>query len=123
MIEYKIQLKNEKINDLIISINKGPIMPNGKHKFEEKQIAKLGSLKIEIFANEHPPPHFRVIMPNGESNNFKISDGEPLNGEPLKKYFRNIKKWLETNREFLILEWNSFRPTNCPVGEYKDEHQ
>lgn len=39
-----------------------------------------GSMKIEVFANEHPPPHFRVKHRN-ETANFAIADCRHLNGE------------------------------------------
>lgn len=82
----------------------------------ELGLDRFGSLKIEIFANEHPPPHFRVICA-GETANYRISDCEQLNGG-LRKYYRVIRGWHSKNKSKLIEAWNNFRPSDCPVGQY-----
>jgi type I restriction enzyme, R subunit len=76
-------------------------------------------LKIEIFSDEHPPPHFRVLY-QGESNNFRISDCSAMNGDGLLQYFRDIRKWHKNNKHVLIDTWNRTRPSDCPVGMYKE---
>ena len=76
------------------------------------------SLKIEVFANEHPPPHFRVKYA-GETANYQISDCEQINGD-LKRYYRVIRRWHSKNKSKLIEAWNEFRPSGCPVGKYVD---
>jgi hypothetical protein len=74
------------------------------------------SLKIEIFANEHPPPHFRVKYA-GETANYRIRDCEQLNGG-LRRHYRVIRDWHSKNKPALIDAWNNFRPSDCPVGHY-----
>jgi hypothetical protein len=74
------------------------------------------SFKIEVFANEHPPPHFRVQYA-GETANYRIKDCQQLNGG-LLRYERLIRKWHSKNKPKLIEAWNNFRPSDCPVGEY-----
>ena len=50
-------------------------------------------LKIEIFANEHPPPHFRVKFKDRTAS-FRIKDCVALNGDPVVlRNDREIKKW------------------------------
>jgi hypothetical protein len=83
-----------------------------------ERIARLGGLTIEVFAREHPPPHFRVKY-NGETANFRISDGEQLNGG-LERYRRVIADWWRANKELLIQAWDSRRPSDCPVGVYRE---
>jgi hypothetical protein len=73
-------------------------------------------LKIEIFANEHPPPHFRAKY-GGETGNYRIRDCEQLNGG-LRRHYRVIREWHSKNKPKLIAAWNNFRPSDCPVGEY-----
>lgn len=85
----------------------------------EAKAGEIGGLKIEIFAKEHPPPHFRVIY-NGETANFTIKDCTKLNGG-LDIYFHNIKKWHRKNKQKLINQWNEMRPSDCPVGRYFEE--
>lgn len=84
----------------------------------EGLVENLMGLRIEIFSNEHPPPHFRVIYV-GETANFTIKDCTKLNGG-LKKWERNIRAWHSKNKPKLIEVWNRTRPFNCPVGEYQD---
>lgn len=43
---------------------------------ENKQlVASINGLKIEIYSNEHPPPHFHVKSPNIDAS-FTIEDCE-----------------------------------------------
>lgn len=87
----------------------------------ELLIDKYHGLKVEIFAREHPPPHFRVI--NGsESANYSIKDCSQLNGG-LRREYDTVKKWHGNNKNKLIEAWNSRRPTDCPVGPYRDEDE
>lgn len=121
MNKWIIELKSEIIASLEESIRQGPILNDkGMRRLEEKLVDKIDGLKVEIFSNEHPPPHFKVTY-QGESNNFSIKDSEPLNGNGLKKWFRNIKKWHLENKDILINFWNVNRPTDCPVGKYREE--
>ncbi|MBP6738650.1 MAG: DUF4160 domain-containing protein [Leptospiraceae bacterium] len=120
MKEWIVNLNEIDFEDLYKSIKNGPMNEKGKHRLTEETIASIGALKIQIFSNEHPPPHFRVIL-NDLSNNFTIKNCEPLNGDSLKKYFRNIRKWHSENKETLIAKWNSSRPTHCPVGLYQED--
>ena len=93
-------------------------------KHLEKQLEHLvsshGQVKIEIFSNEHPPPHFRVKLRNGECWNFDIANCEPLKneGSPPRKIYRQVAKWWVGNKKLLINMWNESRPTNCPVGVF-----
>src|ERR1700730_6211493 len=79
---------------------------------------RIGPLKIQVFSNEHPPPHFRVITAE-ESNNFAITDCSPLNGKALSKFFRQIREWHLAHKQELIEALNNRRPSDCPVGEYR----
>jgi len=83
-------------------------------------VAINNGFKIEIFSNEHPPPHFRVYY-QGETNNFRINDCAPLHGNALQRYYRDIRKWHKRNKGHLIQVWNERRPSDCPVGKYREE--
>jgi hypothetical protein len=118
-MSWRIEFKHESLKDLKLSLDQGPIfLLDGEEvqSLNEVFIAAVGSLKIFIYSDEHPPPHFHVKY-NGEENSFSIIDGSPLypnNG--LKKYFRNIKKWFNQNKDLLKDTWNENRPSDCPVG-------
>lgn len=97
--------------------NLGPIIDSaGRRLITEATIGYIGPAKVEIFSNEHPPPHFRVIF-NNHTANFKISDCTKINGS-LGKFEKNVTEWHKVNKTKIIEEWNSRRPSNCPVGEY-----
>lgn len=119
-MDWIVDFNDECLDDLKSSLDTGPIyLFDGQEVqgLNEELIASIGALKVYIYANEHPPPHFHVKY-NGEENSFSIHDGNPLypnNG--LKMYFRNVKKWFKGNKEKLISSWNDNRPTDCPVGE------
>ena len=81
-------------------------------------IDRFNGLKVEVFAREHPPPHFRVVC-GGESANYTIKDCRQLNGG-LRNVYRTIRKWHEAHRGDLIAAWNQYRPSDCPVGEYRE---
>lgn len=84
----------------------------------ELLVDRFGALKVEVFAREHPPPHFRVKCA-GDSANYKIADCAQLNGG-LRREYRAIKKWHAANKAKLIAAWNTHRPSDCPVGEYRE---
>jgi len=94
---------------------------DGEEKIIEtrKAIEKLKGLKIEMYSNEHPPPHFHVKSPNVDAS-FDIKNCEKLNGNINKKDYKLIKYWHKKAKNELIKAWNEIRPTDCVVGNYKE---
>ena len=77
---------------------------------------KVTKAKLEIFADEHPPPHFRVTYDNSSAN-YSLLDGLRLSkNAELRINDREIHKWWKIHRLELAELWNSTRPYNCPVG-------
>lgn len=84
------------------------------------QVGKFKDVKIEIFANEHPPPHFHVKTNKGKAS-FKISDCELVDGDHfVSRRQKEIRVWHAQHKEDLIKFWNETRPSDCPVGEYRE---
>jgi hypothetical protein len=119
MPEWTVDVKGEPLANLLDSLSQGPISDSGKRLLTEKQVARVGPLKIEIFSDEHPPPHFRVSY-QGQSANYTISDCTPINGG-LGRFYKNIREWHAEYKQTLIEVWNRTRPTDCPVGEYREQ--
>lgn len=88
------------------------ILLQNKHLVE-----RLDGLRIEVFSNEHPPPHFHVKSPKVNAS-FTIQDCEKIEGSVDKKDYLKIKYWHQFSKPKLIDAWNSTRLTNCTVGEY-----
>lgn len=121
---FIVEFKPESLASLEEDMQRGYIVKlkeerNDGHELvciEKAAAGTLGALKMHIYANEHPPPHFHVKY-NGEENSFSIEDASPLYPDGgLKKWFKNIKKWHSQNKSDLITTWNAMRPDGCPVG-------
>ena len=80
-------------------------------------VARVNGLRIEVFSNEHPPPHFHVTAPEIDAS-FSIEDCSRLNGKISSSAEQKIRFWHRHSKPMLIEAWNSSRPTNCTVGPY-----
>lgn len=117
--EWFVPVPQKLLNELFECFYLGPIIDDHENRdLFEHTIAILKGLKIEIFSNEHPPPHFRVTY-NGKSANYKIKDCTKISGD-LDIWDRNIRKWHKKNKDILIITWNTTRPSDCPVGNYRE---
>jgi hypothetical protein len=84
--------------------------------FKRARVGQIGGLKIEIYANEHAPPHFHVKS-NEIDAVFTISDCKLLKGTVSSKDERLINYWHSGSKSKLVEMWNRMRPANCPVGQ------
>jgi len=80
-------------------------------------VVRVDGLKIEIYSNEHPPPHFHVKSPNVNAS-FSIEGCEHLKGEISRGDLKKIEYWHRRAKPLLVEHWNKSRPTNCTVGAY-----
>lgn len=59
---------------------------------------------VEMFYNEHIPPHFHAR--HGEDRAvIDIASGDVLEGELSRRDLRLVEAWLELNRESLMANW------------------
>lgn len=78
--------------------------------YEKRELVdKYGSLKIEIYPNEHNPPHFHVKT-NGIDASFTIEKCEKLNGSISSNDYKKIQYWYRNHKTDLIEVWNKLRP-------------
>jgi hypothetical protein len=109
-------IQTELIENLYNDLDNGAIIDEkGTRLLLEHYVDSIKGRKIEIFSNEHPPPHFTITY-QGKSDSFNIETCEPLHNT-LGNFKRNIKKWWLINKDNLIDIWNSTRPTDCTVGK------
>ncbi len=83
-------------------------------------VASIGGLKIEIYPNEHTPPHFHVKSPKIDAS-FRIDNCECIEGKVSSGIYNIILYWYTNGAKALLIDkWNSTRPTNCVVGKYSE---
>ena len=86
---------------------------------EQRQLFdRVGNIKINLYANEHAPPHFHISN-NEFDASFTIESCELLNGHVPSKVSKKIKHWHKYAKPKLIEFWNNTRPSECPVGQIK----
>lgn len=119
--EYTVDVPGNLVAELLEDFLTGPLFQEPNIRLlEEQTIDRFNGLKIQIFSKEHPPPHFRVAYQSSYAN-FSISDCSMLAGSgEVTKYKKNIVQWWKKNKETLIKIWNETRPSDCPVGEYRE---
>ncbi|MBR9804509.1 DUF4160 domain-containing protein [bacterium] len=117
MAEWHVRLDSESEDSLWSFVNDSD---NECQILNEHLVDRHHGLKIEVFSQEHPPPHFRVKI-GDLTGCFKITNGEPLKGSQITKYHKRIKKWYDKNKNLLISAWNTSRPSDCPVGPISEE--
>lgn len=119
--EWAVQMEQAETDQLRLTLNvyereSGPTqLPARTLEF---LVDKFSGLRVEVFAREHPPPHFRICI-GGETANYNIKDCTQLNGK-LKRYYPVVRAWHAENKQRLIETWNKRRPTDCPVGVYRE---
>ena len=73
-------------------------------------IAIIDGIRIEIFTNDHPPPHFHARF-GGRRAKFDIATGDMVKGRMDKRTTRKVQLWTEMNRDLLMQAWTDSRPS------------
>ncbi len=74
-------------------------------------------MKVEVYSDEHAPPHFHVKSPTIDAS-FAINDCKVLRGEVSGASLRTIRYWHQHAKPKLVEVWNSTRPGDCEVGVF-----
>lgn len=107
------------VAELWMAFVREPTTINGLPIVERFVGALPRGLRVDVLSREHPPPHFRVSK-DGESGNYRISDCMQINGG-LQREYGIIRDWHSKNKQKLIETWNTARPSDCPVGAYRED--
>ncbi len=85
-----------------------------------QQVDRIKGISIQVFAREHPPPHFHVTRGDLDAT-FSILDCAHLHGKVTPRDAAIVRWWYERSRPLLINTWNATRPEGCPVGPIEDD--
>jgi hypothetical protein len=80
-----------------------------------QKVGMLKGLSLEIYAREHPPPHFHVRGADIDAS-FSILDCSLLAGDIRSKDYELVRWWHARAKSRLVAIWNDTRPWDCPVG-------
>jgi hypothetical protein len=69
----------------------------------------IDGIKINIYSNEHMPPHFHVIYGNYEAL-IRIKDLEIEKGKLPNRQYRKVKKWATGYQNALNNIFEQFNP-------------
>ncbi len=67
-------------------------------------VARLGNILIRLYAEDHVPPHFHVVTPDGEVM-VRIADLQVHAGSIDRKSLRVAIEWAMQNIDLLNAEW------------------
>ena len=95
---------------------------NGKKYAVETRVRvnTIGGYKIEIYADEHSPPHFHIVKDSNKLAAYTIDDCTKLSGTLPNVVERKVKFFHECAKDKLIRYWNDTRPGDCEVGKIRE---
>jgi hypothetical protein len=70
-------------------------------------IVVLGNVKIQVFGDDHAPPHFHIVTPDGEAL-ARIADLQIIAGRITSRDGRKALEWARENHEVLIDAWKRY---------------
>ncbi|TDB63826.1 DUF4160 domain-containing protein [Arundinibacter roseus] len=68
-------------------------------------IKTIDSIKIYIYARDHSPPHFHVLVAEHEEL-IIISNLSTYSGSIPTRHRKKVIEWASKNPDFLLREWN-----------------
>lgn len=96
------------INQTIVNYNLGVY-------FIKKQIARIRNMKIEIYSNDHNPPHFHVKSNDLSINaSFRLDDCALIKGNINSDDVKRIEAFYRDTETQQIMHdiWNKSKPDN-----------
>jgi hypothetical protein len=70
-------------------------------------IIVIGNMKIQIFGDDHAPPHFHIVTPDGEAL-VRIADLQVIAGRIRSRDARRALAWAQDHREELRDAWQRY---------------
>jgi hypothetical protein len=106
VLENVREYKRCKRHDLLF-VPIRPVVPVPAYRVDT-----IGALKIFVYPDDHPPPHFHVVTDKYNAK-FTIASCDFLsaNGEYVTRHERAIKSWYARNADVVAAAWTRTRPT------------
>lgn len=70
-------------------------------------IVVLGSVKVQIFGDDHAPPHFHIVTPDGEAL-VELTGLRVLQGKIRSRDAQKALKWARENHGVLKDAWDRY---------------
>lgn len=74
------------------------------------ELARLGAGTINMFANDHPPPHFHVRANDGREMKLQIPTLKVLAGSVDRGLHAKAEAWAKNNMSTLSKKWKALNP-------------
>jgi hypothetical protein len=87
------------------------------------RIASFDGLFVELYFNDHPPPHVhvytgRVGHPGVQMARISIDSGELIDGQLASAKVATVRSWCVRHRDALCVDWQRAQHNLHPTGRY-----
>ena len=72
-------------------------------------IERFPNCRVRINANDHPPPHFHVLMNDGREAWVTIADLQIVYGKVAAREISGVLSWATTNRKMLATKFKELQ--------------
>lgn len=87
-------------------INRTVVWPDGTVVMAKELLGRVREMKIEMYANDHNPPHFHVKSRDGSIDAvFSLTDCSFIQGTIDGKDQRRIREFYNSNKDMLTAYW------------------
>jgi len=81
------------------------------------RVDTIDGYKIEVYSDEHTPPHFHIVKNGKKLASYRIHDCKKLEGKIPSALEKKVLYFHEHAKDKLIKFWNDTRPGNCEIGK------
>ena len=108
-MQKDLQKEKERIEKIFdYYLNYFDVLEDGTCVETRKEVGRIDGLKVEMFSNDHPPPHFHVTCPDFSAR-FTIDNCGVISGNVDSKIKKKIKNFYDKNRDLLTQYWINTR--------------
>ena len=80
------------------------VLPSGELYYIKELVARVNGLRIYVYANDHPPPHFHVLG-GGIDATFRIDDCTRMAGDIDPRRQGLLRWWHSKAHQHLVDAW------------------